>query len=89
MHRFQRAMLWGSFLLLWGATSAKALQEAEDRRFSPSDRGAFIVSLYREYYQRVPSQGEVNEWLGWLQRGSSYDDVHASFIGSDESAVLE
>lgn len=84
MDGIRRALVLGCFGLCFMTATAAAVQEVEDRRISPSDRRAFVVSLYREYYDRTPSEAEVQDWVGWLQRGSSYDDVHAAFIGSDE-----
>ena len=51
-------------------------QEQEARRF--------IVNMYQEYYQRSPSESEVQNWMQYIRKGDSLKEIHASFIGSEE-----
>jgi hypothetical protein len=44
----------------------------------------FVVQMYQRYYRRTPNNSEIEVWLAGIRRGDKLDDVHASFIGSDE-----
>lgn len=45
---------------------------------------AYIRTLYQAYFQRNPGVSELSTWTSWFQRGSSTEDIHASFISSEE-----
>lgn len=44
----------------------------------------YFRGLYRAYYERNPSVAELSEWVSWFRRGSSAEEVHASFLFSEE-----
>ena len=74
-HRVRRIFVLASLLVLvW--TGGVQAQTASQRNF--------IVGMYQSYFQRDPTRANINEWLGWFQRGSSAEEIHASFIASDE-----
>ncbi len=59
-----------------GLVDSRGIQNNEARNF--------IVQMYSKYYARNPSNREVDVWMQGIRRGDTLQDIHASFISSDE-----
>lgn len=76
--KLQRMTFWlGCLVLQFALLSSIASGQTLDQQ-------GFITNLYRGYFNRYPSPAELNEWMGWFARGATANDIHASFIGSEE-----
>lgn len=73
---FFRGVFLALVVLLMLSGGSLQAQTASQRRF--------IGDLYQAYFQREPSATELQEWLSWFQRGNSAEEIHASFISSEE-----
>src|SRR5262245_18901793 len=54
---------------------------AQAEQFDPFD---YVKQLYRLVLEREPSRGEVELWANNIIKGTSPEEVRASFLGSDE-----
>lgn len=74
-----------------GTTSAQGLIGGQGfggivdgRGVQSNEARNFVVQMYSKYYGRTPSNREIDVWMQGIRRGDTLQDIHASFISSDE-----